>query len=179
MIEDAAYCIAQELADGPVALVHHDRPWRQGSTVHQSIERFASKSAAIARACNARDADELHDAFITAATSDHVLMDKIALKRECERRQQAAAALEAIARYVCEYSWSSVTDGPRMLAPVQAAQRKQRIEELGKALQQLALGARRGTATYSDFDAILGRLHKLGFFPETPLVSSVARAFTD
>jgi hypothetical protein len=64
-----------------------------------------------------------------------------------------------------------------MLSPAQAAQKQQRIEGLAHEIDTLAAAAEQGLAGYRQFDVILGNLHKLGFFPETPLVSEVARAF--
>jgi hypothetical protein len=64
-----------------------------------------------------------------------------------------------------------------MLSPAQAAQKQQRIEELAQEIHSLAAVVERGLAGYRQFDVILGNLHKLGFFPETSLVSEVARVF--
>jgi hypothetical protein len=41
----------------------------------------------------------------------------------------------------------------------------------------LADPALQGTVTYEQFESLLGELHKLGFFPETELVSAVVRTF--
>jgi hypothetical protein len=60
---------------------------------------------------------------------------------------------------------------------MQAEQKKLKIETLAGDLEALARAAELGRASYQDFDPILGDLHKLGFFPETSLVSAVARAF--
>jgi hypothetical protein len=44
-------------------------------------------------------------------------------------------------------------------------------------MEGLADEAEQGRAKYEKFESMLGELHKLGFFPETALVSAVARAF--
>jgi hypothetical protein len=64
-----------------------------------------------------------------------------------------------------------------MLGPAQAAEKKQLIEVLGKEIDALATAAERGLAGYRQFDVVLGKLHQLGFFPETSLVFEVGHAF--
>jgi transcriptional regulator with XRE-family HTH domain len=176
LIEDAMFCIAKSLEPGPVTLVYHDRPWRNG-TVQQTLEEFASTNEAIQRACATMGSPNFHDPFIMAGDPAEALLDKLELRRECERRKISAAALRAVAEYVERNSALSVTLGPRMLSPKQAAQKQQRIEGLAHEIDSLAAAAEQGLAGYRQFDVILGNLHKLGFFPETSLVSEVARAF--
>lgn len=176
LIEDAMFCIAKALQPGPVTLVYHDRPWRNG-TVQQRFEEFASTNEAIQRACASIGSANFHDPFIIAGDPGEPLLDKHELRRECERRKNGAMALRAVAEYVARNSAMSVTSGPRMLGPAQAAEKKQRIEALAMEIDSLAAAAELGLAGYRQFDAILGNLHKLGFFPETSLVSEVAHAF--
>jgi transcriptional regulator with XRE-family HTH domain len=176
LIEDAIFCIAKALEPGPVTLVYHDRPWRNG-TVQQTLEEFASTNEAIQRACAEMGSPNFHDPFIMAGNPAEPLLDKLELRRECERRKNSAAALRAVAEYVERNSAMSVTSGPRMLSPAQAVQKQQRIEGLAHEIDSLAAAAEQGMAEYRQFDVILGNLHKLGFFPETPLVSEVARVF--
>jgi hypothetical protein len=174
LIEDAIYCIAKEFTGGPVTLVSHDRPWRSGVT-NQKLEDFPSKEAAIQRACAAMGAADFHDAFITAG--NRPLLDKQELRRECQRRKQAAAALKAVAEYVLRHSEVFVTDGPRMLSPEQRQQRQQQIEAIARKIDDLAIPAERGEVSYEKFESALGELHRLGFFPATSLVSAVAHSF--
>jgi hypothetical protein len=176
LIEDAVYCIAKALEPGPVTLVYHDRPSRS-STVQQTLEQFASTNEAIQRACTAMESANFHDPFIMAGNPAEPLLDKHELSRECERRKNGSMALRAVAEYVARSSGMSVTSGPRMLGPAQATEKKQRIEALGKEIDALATASELGLAGYRQFDVVLGKLHKLGFFPETSLVSEVARAF--
>jgi hypothetical protein len=176
LIEDAMFCIAKVLEPGPVTLVYHDRPWRNG-TVQQTLEEFASTNEAIQRACAAMGSPNFHDPFIMAGNPAEPLLDKVELRRECERRKTSATALRAVAEYVECNSAMSVTSGPRMLGPAQAAEKRQRIEGLAHEIDSLAAAAEQGLAGYRQFDVVLGNLHKLGFFPETALVSEVARAF--
>jgi len=176
LIEDAAYCIAKEFMSGPVALVHHDRPWRAG-TAKQTLENFPSKEAAIQRACAAMDSPDFHDAFIMAGDPPHPLLDKHELRRECQRRKDAAAALKAVADYVQQHSSIFARDGAGWWSPDQTTRQQQRIEAVGAKINALAGPAEQGVAAYDQFETLLGELHKLGFYPETSLVSAVARAF--
>jgi transcriptional regulator with XRE-family HTH domain len=176
LIEDAMFCIAKALETGPVTLVYHDQPWRNG-TVQQTLEEFASTNEAIRRACAAMGSPNFHDPFIMAGNPAEPLLDRFQLRRECERHKNSGAALRAVAKYVALNSAMSVTSGPRMLSSAQTAQKRERIEGLAQEIDSLAAAAEQGLAGYQQFDVILGNLHKLGFFPETQLVSEVARAF--
>lgn len=174
LIEDAAYCIAKEFTGSPVTLVYHDRPWRAG-TVRSTHKDFPSKEDAIQYACFNLGAEQFHDPFIMAGNS--LLIDKPDLRRECQRRKDRTAALEAIANYVHGNSSTFARDGARLLTPQQKAQQKERIEAVGKQIGALADPALQGKVTYDQFESLLGELHKLGFFPETSAVAAVARAF--
>ena len=173
LIEDAIYSIAKEFT-GEVTLVWGDRPWRSG-VVSQKQETLPSKEAAIQRACAAMGAADFHDAFIMAG--NRPLLDKNELRRECERRKDRGAALKAVAAYVLQHSDAFATDGPRMLSPEQRQQQKQRIEAVAKRIGELAIPAERGEVNYGQFETLLGELHRLGFFPETSLISAVAHSF--
>jgi hypothetical protein len=174
LIEDAAYCIAKEFMSGPVTLVYHDRPWRAG-IVKQKSEEFPSKDAAIQRACATMNLPGFHDAFIMIGNQP--LLDKHDLRRECQRRKECAAALKAVAEYVQRHSSVFVRDGARMLNAEQTAKQQERIKAVAEKISVLSASAEQGTATYDQFESLLGELHKLGFFPETGLVSAVAHAF--
>ncbi len=137
-----------------------------------------SKEAAIQRAYEAMGSPGFHDPFIMASDGSDMVMDKLALRRECERRKACVAALAAVADYVRRNSSLFVTQGPRMLTRALAEQKKQRVEAIAEKIASLAGTAKQGAATYGGFEALLGNLHKLGFFPETSLVAAVARAFT-
>jgi hypothetical protein len=174
LIEDAIYCIAKEFTSGPVTLFWGDRPWRSG-VVNQKQETLASKEAAIERACALMGAADFHDAFIMAG--NHPLLDKQELRRECQRRKEAAASLKAVADYVLQNSEAFVRDGARPWSQEQKQKQKERIEAVAKKIGELAVPAEHGKVSYEQFETLLGDLHRLGFFPETSLVSAVAHSF--
>ena len=62
-----------------------------------------------------------------------------------------------------------------MLAPADADQRRQAIIKQADAIEALADEVAAGRGSYAQFEEILRELHRLGFFPETALVSVVAR----
>ena len=62
-----------------------------------------------------------------------------------------------------------------MLAPADADQRRQAIIKQAEAIETLAGEVAVGRGSYAQFEEILRELHRLGFFPETALVSAVAR----
>ena len=174
LIEDAIYCIAKEFMSGPVTLFWGDRPWRTG-VVSQKQETLPSKEAAIQRACAAMGAADFHDAFIMAGNQP--LLDKQELRRECQRRKEAAAALKAVADYALRNSEAFARDGARLWSQDQKQKQKERIEAVAKKIGELAIPAESGEVSYEQFEMLLGELHRLGFFPETSLVSAVAHSF--
>jgi hypothetical protein len=174
LIEDAIYCIAKEFMSGPVTLVWGDRTWRTG-VVSQKQKTLPSKEAAIQRACAAMGAADFHDAFIMAGNQP--LLDKQDLRRECQRRKEAAAALKAVANYTLQNSEAFARDGARLWTRDRKLKQEERIEAVAKKIGELVTPAERGEVSYEQFEMLLGELHRLGFFPETSLVSAVAHSF--
>jgi hypothetical protein len=91
--------------------------------------------------------------------------------------EQSRSALKDLAKYVKQNAELFVRDGPKMPSPQEAAKRKQKIEELGNQLEELAAAIPQGMVKYETVDAVLARLRALGFFPDNLLVSNLARAF--
>lgn len=85
--------------------------------------------------------------------------------------------MKAVADYVQRHSSVFVRDGAKLWSPEQTAKQQQRIQVVAAKIEALSIPAGQGMVTYDQFEALLGELHKLGFFPETSLVSAVARAF--
>jgi hypothetical protein len=180
LLEDAAYCISRELEKksplyGPVTLVLHDRSPKSGAA-RQTLKGFCTANDAIEWLSAAPDAPHFVEPFIMTEDQGELLWSTQELRRECERRVQAPAALAALAEYVQEHSAIFVRTGPHMLSPAETAERRSRIEALGRQLSELAGQSAKGTVRYLDFEPVLGALHAAGFFPETELVSAVARA---
>jgi hypothetical protein len=92
------------------------------------------------------------------------------------RAAAAAEALKAVARYTHEHAHLFAREGPNMLTPSATEQRRQAITRQAQELETLSEEASGGRARYARFEEILRELHRLGFFPETSLVSSVAHS---
>jgi len=92
------------------------------------------------------------------------------------RARAASAPLSEVAVYIRKYDEFFVSKGPEMMTPVARARQRLAILNQADRLDRLAQSAAEGRATYRQFEDILSELHRLGFYPETSLVSSVARA---
>jgi hypothetical protein len=84
-----------------------------------------------------------------------------------------SAALRAAAEYARRNAGFYATNGARMHTPEERAQHIQHIVALADQVDALADIA--GSLAYPQFQAILDDMHKAGFWPETSLVSEVAR----
>ena len=158
-----------------MTLFIHEGP-AKGRVASPQLEKFPTARDAIRHLCSKIGSPGFHDPFITTDSPTELLWDTRELQKECERRTKAPPALNALADYVAANSGMFVTKSPKMLPPAEAAQRKRRIEALGEEFRSLADKARDGTAEYPEFEAVLGALHAVGFFPEGRLVSDVAQA---
>jgi hypothetical protein len=85
-------------------------------------------------------------------------------------------ALRAVAEYTRKNSWAFAQKGPKLLDQAEKKQRERLIESLADKINELAIAALDGVATYGQFESILRELHGAGFFPELELVSKVARS---
>jgi Fic family protein len=86
-----------------------------------------------------------------------------------------ADALGAIARWTLAYADMTVRDGPKMLSPEEGRIRTERIQAIGREIQDLGRDPN-ASPTYADFEARLQALQELGFHPDGRLVSAVAQA---
>ena len=159
----------------PVTLFVHDGS-AKGRVATQRTEPFSTAKDALRRVCEMIGSPGFVDPFITTPESPtEILWDTQELRQECERRAKAPPALAALADYVQANASTFVRNGPHLLSPAEATQRRNRIEELASELKDLAEKAREGLVNCPEFETVLGALHASGFFPETELVSEVAR----
>jgi Fic family protein len=87
----------------------------------------------------------------------------------------AADALEAMARWTLAHADKAAWGGPELPSPEERRVRTERIQAIGRELQELARDSS-APPTYKHFETRLRALHELGFFPEERLVSAVAQA---
>lgn len=88
-----------------------------------------------------------------------------------------AAVLRVLAADMASTSGLFVRAGPNLVPSAKAAAHKAKIEELARALGNLADDAEEGFGSYREFEAILAGLHAEGKFPDNAAVSAVAFAF--
>jgi hypothetical protein len=98
------------------------------------------------------------------------------IARAFARAATSAEALRAVASYTREHAHLYVREGPSLPTPAAKAQREQAIRQQAEAVDDLAHAVAQGRGGYGDFEEILRELHRLGFFPETRLVSAVAHS---
>ena len=90
----------------------------------------------------------------------------------------AANAMEAVARWTLAHADEAAWDGPELPSPEERRTRTERIQAIGRELQDLARDYD-ALPTYSDFETRLRALHKLGVFTDERLVSVIAQAHRD
>jgi hypothetical protein len=92
------------------------------------------------------------------------------------RAASSAEALRALAAYTRKHGHLFVREGPAMLSAGASDQRRQAIDKQAGAIETLAGEVQAGRGNYAQFEEVLRELHRLGFFPETSLVSAVAHS---
>jgi hypothetical protein len=185
LIEDAIYCIARERKKapdfGPVTLVYFDQSWTKGA-ITPTLEEYKTNRDAIRRVAELWMLPKFQDPFIMVGNLDHydLLWNKADLQSELDRRKKVPVALMAVADDVRGNSTMFVRNGPQMLTPAEAQRRKDHIELLSDEIRDLAKKATedRNSISYNDFDNILQELHQVGFFPNSSLISGVAKALS-
>ncbi len=107
--------------------------------------------------------------IMTIIDLDHLQKDVVFRSR--------AAALRAVSTDLKQTSHISAKNGPNLLPPQEAAERKQAIETLADTIDALAIEASEGGKVYGKFEAVRHQLQQLGKFAENSAVSAVAGAF--
>ena len=112
-------------------------------------------------------------------TSDLPLIQDAAfyIAKEHAKFGAQASALSDIANYVRANAGSFARTGPALLTPKQRIENQKRIAWLASQLDELAVAAHEGAASYLQYEDIQGKLHAAGFYPKDSLVAAVARAF--
>jgi hypothetical protein len=83
-----------------------------------------------------------------------------------------ADVLRVLAEYVRTFKDIFVAEGPAMLAPDERQKRIDAIEDLAAQIDDLANA--KPQSRYADFEPILEKLHKKGFYPDGDLISAFA-----
>jgi transcriptional regulator with XRE-family HTH domain len=180
--------LKKELADiGPVTLIYADAPMfinpygPRGRVASLRQEPFATNAAALARVKVLWGQPDFHGPFIIE--KDHrPLWNQVELMRVVDGSDKGAPTVRntiaKVGKYVLANSERTARDGRRMLTSEEAAAHKQKIETVGNEINALSAAAEEREVSYPEFEALLSKLHKLGFYPPERLVGDVAHAIT-
>ena len=164
---------AQAAAEAKLEAVR--RPGRPPKTQKTMTVTERSKQRTARLAAKAVVADVMNQGL----ASLHGELGKAGLSEWADRVAgiSRTAALKAVAEYTRRNATFFVTGVPQVLDPRMRLQRIQHITALADELDTLADAVTQEPVSYQQFETILGKLHRAGFWPENSLVSDVARAF--
>ncbi len=177
--------LKKEQADlGPLTLIYADgpmfidpyRPRRMAMLQH---EPFLTNAAALARVQKLWGREGFHGPFIIEKSGEP-LWNQVELMRVVDGSDKNAPTLANTIMKVAEYAHANshvhARDGAMVATAKDHNSVKKQIEQIADTLKALAVRAGDGGVGYRDFEALLSRLHSLGFFPPNKLVSDVACA---
>jgi transposase len=177
--------LKKEVAEvGPVTLCYADGPMfvdpygpRQKLAMLRQ-EPYPTNAAALARIKNIWGNPDFHGPFITDK-SGSFLWNQVELTRVVDGSDKGAPTvrntLAKVALYVAENP-TAFARGPRSLTPAQLEERARGITAIGVEIGRLSAESEERAVSYAEFEALLDRLHKLGFYPTNRQVSDVAHA---
>jgi transcriptional regulator with XRE-family HTH domain len=177
--------LRKEIAElGPVTLCYTDGPMfvdpygprRKLAMLKQ--EPYLTNAAAIARVKIIWHRPDVHGPFIIEKSGE-MLWNQVELTRVVDGTDKGAPTVRntiaKIATYVAENS-TAFARVPRPLPPAETKERTQHIIEIGKELERLSDESENREVKYSEFEALLERLHKLAFYPTNRQVGDVSQA---
>ena len=177
--------LKKEMPDiGPLTLIYADGPmfidpYRPRRMAMLTQEACPTNAAALARVQRLWGRDDFDGPFIIEKTGAP-LWNQIELMRVVDGSDKGAPTLAntitKVAVYVRTNSFIHVRDGARMTTAKEQEKAKAMTAQMADELDVLATQVPQGTVRYGDFEAVLSRLHDLGFFPPNKLVGDVAHA---
>ncbi len=178
--------LKKEMAEiGPVTLFYADGPMfidpygprRRVASLKQ--EPFPTNAAALARVQRLWGHPDFHGPFIIEK-SGAPLWNQIELLRVVDGNDKGAPTLfntiMKLAAYVKENSHLHVRSGPRTATIAEQQEAKVLTEEIAAELEELAAEVPAGSVQYQDVEALLSKLHALGFYPPNRMVGDIAHA---
>lgn len=168
---------------GPLTLIYADGPmfvdpYRPRRMAMLKQEPFPTNAAALARVQLLWGRDDFDGPFIIEK-SGTPLWNQVELLRVVDGSDKGAPTLANTIRKVAEYTRTNskfhARSGPKMASPEEMQKTKGMIEAIADELDALAQRAPEVDAG-RDFEALLSRLHDLGFYPTNKLVGDVAHA---
>jgi|SRR5215470_2639087 len=171
---------------GPVTLCYADRPMfidpygpRQKLAMLKQ-EPYPTNASALARVKIIWDNPDFHGPFITDK-SGSFLWNKVELMRVVDGSDTGAPTVRntlwKVAAYVA-VNPTAFARGPRSLTPAEVEDRVRSITAVGLEISRLSAESEKRAVSYAEFEALLDRLHKLGFYPTNRQVGDVAHAIT-
>jgi hypothetical protein len=167
---------------GPVTLCYTDGPMfidpygPRGRLAMLQQEAFPTNAAAIARVKLIWKRSDVYGPFIMEKSGEF-LWNQVELTAVVSGSDLGAPtvrnALAKMANYVMENP-SAFARGPKPLSQVEAEKRTANIKSVGEELMQLANDSEKRLVNYGEFEEMLGRLQKLGFYPTDRQVGDVA-----
>ncbi len=178
--------LKKEVAEiGPVTLCYADGPMfidpygPRGRAAMLQQEPYPTNAAALARVRILWRKPGFCSPFIMEKAGT-ILWNQVELMRVVDGSDKGAPTVRntiaKVAAYVAENS-HIFARGRKPLAPAEVEARTSAIRAIGKGLVQLSEESEERTVEYSEFEALLDQLHKLGFFPTQRQVSDLAHAF--
>lgn len=177
--------LKKEMPDiGPLTLIYADGPmfvdpYRPRRMAMLKQEAFPTNAAALARVQRLWGRDDFDGPFIIEK-SGAPLWNQVELMRVVDGSDKGAPTLantiKKVAEYVRTNSHIHARDGARMATTKEQQKDKAMTEAIADELDALVARVPQRTVRYTDFEALLSRLHDLGFFPPNKLVGDVAHA---
>jgi hypothetical protein len=177
--------LKKEIAElGPVTLCYADGPmWidpygprRKLASIE--LEPYPTNAAALARVRMIWGQPNVHGPFITEK-SRAPLWNQVELARVVDGSDKGAPTVRntitRLATYILENS-SVFVRGVNSPTKKQIELQTATIRAVGEQMMQLAAESETRFVSYPEFEALLSRLHKLGFYPTNRQVSDVAHA---
>ena len=108
-----------------------------------------------------------------------MLWNQVELSRVIDGSDKGAPTVRntilKVATYVADNS-TAFARGPKSVSAAETEERTRRIAEIGKELERLANESENRQIDYSEFEALLGKLHRLAFYPTNKQVHDVSNA---
>jgi hypothetical protein len=170
---------------GPVTLIYADGPMfvdpygprRRIASLRQ--EPYPTNAAALARVQRLWGREDFHGPLIIEKSGEP-LWNQVELLRVVDGSDKGAPTLfntiTKLAEYVRSNSHLHARSGARLSTPKEQRESKILTEQIADQLEALAGEVPERSVRYGEVEALLSRLHALGFYPTNRLVGDIAHA---
>jgi hypothetical protein len=178
--------LKKEMAEiGPVTLIYADAPMfidpygprRRVASLRQ--EPYPTNAAALARVQHLWGREDFHGPFVIEK-SGAPLWNQVELLRVVDGNDKGAPTLfntiTKLAAYVRTNAHLHARTGTRTASLAEQQEGKVLTEEIASKLDELAAQVPKGSVRYAHVEALLSRLHGLGFYPPNRMIGDIAHA---